>query len=95
MASVLGSCPSYGGSIPPPGLPISLKGLYLYNYMSIIREDIKKATLKKIKDFLKKQKKPVYKSDIARKAKVDYNSLNFALKMLSIKIDREGRVKLC
>jgi len=63
--------------------------------MSIIRKDIKRATLKKIEDFLKKQKKPVYKADIVKKINVDYNSLNFALKMLSIKIDREGRVKLC
>ncbi len=63
--------------------------------MSIIRKDIKRATLKKIEDFLKKQKKPVFKSDMARAIKVDYNSLNFALKMLSIKTDREGRVKLC
>jgi len=63
--------------------------------MSIIRKDIKRATLKKIEDFLKKQKKPVYKADIVKKIKVDYNSLNFALKMLSIKIDREGRVKIC
>ena len=63
--------------------------------MSIIRKDIKRATLKKIEDFLKKQKKPVYKADIVKKINVDYNSLNFALKILSIKIDREGRVKLC
>ena len=63
--------------------------------MVIIRKDIKRATLKKVEDFLKKQKKPVYKADIVRKTNVDYNSLNFALKMLSIKIDREGRVKLC
>ena len=68
--------------------------------MGIIKEDSKRkninvATLKKVEDFLKKQKKPVFKSDMAREIQVDYNSLNFALKMLSIKIDREGRVKLC
>jgi len=63
--------------------------------MSIIRKDIKRATLKKIEDFLKKQKKPVYKADIVKKIQVDYNSLNFALDMLSIKTDGEGRVKLC
>ena len=63
--------------------------------MSIIRKDIKRATLKKIEDFLKKQKKPVYKADIVKKINVDYNSLNFALDMLTIKTDREGRVKLC
>jgi len=63
--------------------------------MSIIRKDIKRATLKKIEDFLKKQKKPVYKADIVKKINVDYNSLNFALDMLSIKTDGEGRVKIC
>jgi len=63
--------------------------------MVVERVDIKEATLKKVKDFLKKQKKPVYKSDIARKAKVDYNSLNFALKQMKIKTDEKGRIKLC
>ena len=63
--------------------------------MSIIRKDIKRATLKKIEDFLKKQKKPVYKADIVKKIQVDYNSLNFALDMLTIKTDGEGRVKIC
>ncbi len=62
--------------------------------MAIERVDIKEVTLKKVKDFLEKQKKPVYKSDIARKAKVDYNSLNFALKKMKIKTHKDGRIEL-
>ena len=62
--------------------------------MGIIRKDIKRATLKKIEDFLKKQKKPVYKANIVKKINVDYNSLNFALKQMKIKIDEEGRIEL-
>lgn len=59
------------------------------------RKNINVATLKKVEKFLKKQSKPVFRSEIVKKLSVDYDSLKMVLKMLSIKIDREGRVKLC
>ena len=59
------------------------------------RKNINVATLKKVENFLKKQRKPVFRSEIVKKLSVDYDSLKMVLKMLSIKIDREGRVKLC
>jgi len=58
------------------------------------RININVATLKKVEDFLKEQKKPVFKSEIVRQARVDYNSLNMALGMLKIKTDKEGRIKI-
>ena len=59
------------------------------------RININVATLKKVEDFLKEQKKPVFKSEIVRQARVDYNSLKMALGMLKIKTDKEGRIKIC
>ncbi len=58
------------------------------------RKNIQVATLKKVEDFLKKQKKAVFKSDIVKAVKVDFNSVGVALENLKIKIDKEGRVKL-
>ena len=58
------------------------------------RKNINVATLKKIEEFLKKQKKPMFKSAIARQIKVDYNSLKMAINMLKIKTDAEGRIYL-
>jgi len=73
-----------------------IKGLWLYNYMSIsTRKNINVATLEKVKTFLKSQKKPVYKSEIVRELGVDYNSLKIALGMLKIKTDKEDRIKIC
>ena len=60
----------------------------------VIRKNITVATLNKIKDFLKNQEEPIYKSEIVKQLNVDYNSLNLALEMLEIQIDPEGRVKL-
>ena len=59
-----------------------------------VRKDIHVVTLKKIESFLKNQSQPIFKSEIVRQLAVDYNSLNFALKMLPIEVDREGRIKL-
>ncbi len=59
------------------------------------RKNIHIATLKKVEDFLKKQKKSVFKSDVVKAINVDFNSVGVALENLKIKIDEEGRVKLC
>lgn len=58
------------------------------------RKDIQMVTFKKIESFLKEQKDYVFKSDIVKQIKVDYNSLNLALGMMKIKTDEEGRVKI-
>lgn len=58
------------------------------------RKNIHVATLKKVEEFLKKQKTPMFKSDIARKIKVDYNSLKMALEMIPIEKDKEGKIYL-
>lgn len=58
------------------------------------RKNIHLVTFKKVEDFLKKQKKPMFKSDIARQIKVDYNSLKMALSMLPIKEDKDGKIYL-
>ena len=63
-------------------------------YIRKKRQDVKMATFKKIEEFLKKQKKPIFKSEIIRELKVDPNSLNFVLDMLKIKKDREGKICL-
>jgi len=57
------------------------------------RENINVATLQKVKTFLKKQKLPVFKTDIV-KIGVDYNSLKIALKILKVKTNKEGKVSL-
>jgi len=59
------------------------------------RININVATLKKVEDFLKAQKKPVFKSEIVKSARVDYDSLNMALGMLKIKTKKDGRIKIC
>ena len=58
------------------------------------RRNIQVLTLNNIKSFLKEQEQPIYKSEIVRHLVVDYNSLNFALNMLPIKIDEKGRISL-
>ena len=59
------------------------------------RKNIQVLTLNKIKEFLEKQKEPVFKSEIVRQIGVDYDSLNLALGMLKIKVEKDGRVRLC
>ena len=59
------------------------------------RKNINVATLKKVEDFLKQQKKSMFISDIAREIKVDYDSLKYALDLLKIERDKEGRISLC
>ena len=56
------------------------------------RKNINVLTLEKIKDFLKAQNQPVFKSEIVRKIGVDYNSLKVALGMLKIKTEKDGRI---
>lgn len=58
------------------------------------RKDIHVVTLKKIEKFLSEQEQPIFKSEIVRLLAVDYNSLNFALEMLPIETDKDGRIKL-
>ncbi len=48
-----------------------------------MRKDIKLKTFKKIEEFLKNLKEPMYKCDIARELKVDYNSLTYAIGLMS------------
>jgi len=62
------------------------------------RQTMHMATFEKIKDFLKQQTQPVFRSEITRLLSVDYNSVNLALKMLGdeklITIDDEGKIKI-
>lgn len=59
----------------------------------IKRKDVNMSTFKRVKDFLKKQKKPVYKTELV-KLGINNDSLNFVLKMLKIKTDKEGKISL-
>jgi len=59
------------------------------------RKNINLATFKKVEDFLKKQKNPIFKASIVRVIGVDYNSLNLILSILIVKKDEKGRVYLC
>ena len=56
------------------------------------RKSIRVSTLNKVRDFLERQQKPIYKSEIMRKLGVDYTSVKIALAMLDIKKDKEGRI---
>jgi hypothetical protein len=58
------------------------------------RCDIHIATLNKVEKFLKKQKKPVFMTDIVKKTGVNYDSLKFAMTLISHKINKEGKVYL-
>lgn len=58
------------------------------------RKNINVATLEKVKQFLKKQESPVFKSDIVKGAKVDFNSVGLAITMLNVRINKDGRIKL-
>lgn len=58
------------------------------------RKNISVNTLDKVREFLKKQDGPVFKSYISEKAGVDYNSLKVALGMLNIYTTKDGRVRL-
>lgn len=58
------------------------------------RRNIQVSTLKKVKDFLKDQCDPMFKSNISKSIGVDYDSLNLVLDMLKIETDQEGRIKL-
>ncbi len=58
------------------------------------RKSITMVMFNKVKDFLKNQDSPVYKTDIVKAIGVDYDSLRIALDMLSIRTNKDGRVKL-
>ena len=58
------------------------------------RKNIHVVTLKKVENFLKEQLEPVFKSEIVKQIAVDYNSLNIALEMLPVIIDKDGRIQL-
>ena len=59
----------------------------------VIRKSISVATLNKVKDFLKKQKNPIFKSDIV-KAGIDFYSVRIALEMLNVRTNKDRRIKL-
>ena len=48
----------------------------------MIRNDIKINTLEKIKSFLKKQKEPIFITEITRTLHIDYNSVKLDLNHL-------------
>ena len=58
------------------------------------RMNINVATLEKVKQFLKEQDEPVFKSDIVKYASVDFHSVGLALTMLPVRINKDRRVKL-
>ena len=58
------------------------------------RKNINVATLEKVKNFLKEQDEPVFKTDIMKGANVDYNSVKLALTMLNVRANKDGKVKL-
>lgn len=63
--------------------------------MSEERKNINVSTFQKVEKFLKKQKAPIFKTDIVKQIGVDYDSLKIALSMLKLKTDEKGRIKLC
>ena len=58
------------------------------------RKNINVATLDKVKKFLQKQDKPIFKTEIVKGIGVDYNSVKLALTLLNIRTNKEGKVKL-
>lgn len=58
------------------------------------RKNINVATLEGIKQFLKKQDKPVFISDIVKAVGVDCHSVKLAITMLNVRINKDRRVKL-
>jgi len=58
------------------------------------RKNINVATLENVKQFLKEQTGPVFKSDIVKGAKVDFHSVGLAITMLNVRINKDGRIKL-
>jgi len=60
----------------------------------VIRKNINVATLEKIKDFLKKQDKPVFISDIVKNVGVDCHSVKLAISMLNVRTNKDRRIKL-
>ena len=61
---------------------------------SFKRKDIFVETFKKIKRFLGEQTEPIYKSEIVKTLKIDFNSVTIALKDIKHKVDEKGRIKI-
>jgi len=59
------------------------------------RKNVYFETFQRVEKFLKEQKEPLFKADLVRKLGVDLNSLKLILEKLPVKIDKEGRIKLC
>ena len=66
---------------------------YKYILMKSKRKNIQVKTLKRVEEFLSKQKKPVFKAEIV-KLGVDRYSLDIALTMIKHKVDKKGRIYL-
>lgn len=58
------------------------------------RININVATLEKVRQFLKKQDKPVFISDIVKAVGVDCHSVKLAITMLNVRINKDRRIKL-
>ena len=58
------------------------------------RKNINVATLEKVKKFLKEQDKPVFISAIVKSVGVDCHSVKLAITMMSVRINKDRRVKL-
>lgn len=52
-------------------------------------------TYEKVKEYLEKQKKPIYKTKVAKDLGINNNTLNLILEKLNPEIDNKGRLKLC
>jgi len=59
-----------------------------------MRKSVTVNTLNKLKEFLHKQKEPVYKADIVREIGINLDSLNCALTMIKYDVDGEGRISI-
>ena len=71
-----------------------LNYIVIFMVINSKRKSISVSTLEKVKQFLKAQDKPVFKTDIVKGAKVDFNSLKIALGMLNVRTNKDGRVRL-
>lgn len=58
----------------------------------MVRKDIKIETLQKMRDFLKKQKEPIFITDIMKKTGINLDSIKFALKIIKHKVNKENKI---
>lgn len=52
-------------------------------------------TYKKVKEFLEKQKEPIYITTISTELTINHNTVKLILEELETKFDEKGRVSLC